>query len=64
MLLNVSPSRGAVTVLRLTQKKDKVWSLKGSEVTLESQPYSRRVHSVFSEEIPAFKNVEQVSRVL
>lgn len=64
VLLNVSPASGAVTVFRLIQTKDKIWPLKGPEVTLESQHHSRRIHSVFSGEIPAFKNVEQVSRVL
>lgn len=55
VLLNVSPASGIVTVFSLIQTKDKVWHSKGPEVTLESQHHSRRIHSVFSEEIPAVK---------
>lgn len=55
---------GTITVFSLIQTKDKVWHPKGPEVTLESQHHSRRIHSVFSEEILALKNVQQVSRVL
>lgn len=66
MLLNVSPVSGAVTVLRLIQTKGSLApeGTRGNARISASLKMERRIHSVFSEEISAFRNVEQVSRVL
>lgn len=61
VLLNVSPASGAVTVFRLIQTKAEVWPPKEPEVTLKSQDHSRRIHSVFSEEMQVLKTLSRLA---